>query len=261
MWTLDNRIALVTGGSKGIGRATVEVLLERGATVVFTARGAEAVGETARAFAERFADRRTNGGARVEGLVADVTSAADRARVVEHVREHYGRLDILVNNAGTNIRRKAEAYDEATYRHILAVNLDAPFQLTVAMLDLLRASGQAAVINVASSAATVDVGSGAPYGMTKGGMLQMTRSLAVEWAPYGIRVNTVSPWYTETPLTEPVLGDEARKAGILRRTPLGRVAQPSEMGAVIAFLAMPAASYVTGQNLNVDGGMLAQGLP
>ena len=260
MWTLNDTVALVTGGSKGIGRATVEALLERGATVVFTARGREAVEAVASEMAERFGVSPADGRPRVTGLVADVTSAGDRERVRVHIAEHHGRLDVLVNNAGTNVRRKAHEYDADTYRHILAVNLDAPFQLSVALLDMLKAADGASVINVASSAATVDVGSGAPYGMTKGGMLQMTRSLAVEWAPHGIRVNAVSPWYTETPLTDPVLGDPARKAGILRRTPLGRVAQAAEMGSVIAFLAMPAASYVTGQNIDVDGGMLAQGL-
>ena len=260
MWTLDNHVALVTGGSKGIGHATVEALLERGASVVFTARGREAVEAVAGEMAERFGESPTDGRPRVAGLVADVTVDKDRERVRAYIAEHHGRLDVLVNNAGTNIRRKAHEYDAETYRHIMAVNLDAPFRLSVALLDLLKASTQASVINVASSAATVDVGSGAPYGMTKGGMLQMTRSLAVEWAPHGIRVNAVSPWYTETPLTEPVLGNAERKAGILRRTPLGRVAQPAEMGSVIAFLAMPAASYITGQNLDVDGGLLAQGL-
>lgn len=261
MWTLNDHVALVTGGSKGIGLATVEVLLERGATVVFTARGHPAVDAVAAVLAERFLDKGADGKARVVGLVADVTLPQDRERVRAYLAEHHGRLDVLVNNAGTNIRRAAEDYDEVAYRAVLEVNLHAPFHLSVAMLDLLKASDNASVINVASSAASVDVGSGAPYGMTKGGLLQMTRSLAVEWAEYGVRVNAVSPWYTETPLTEPVLGDVERKAGILRRTPLGRVAQPSEMASVIAFLAMPAASYVTGQTVNVDGGMLAQGLP
>ena len=259
MWTLDDQIALVTGGSKGIGRAAVEALLERGATVVLTARGREHVEAVTRELAERFGDS-PNGDPRVTGLVADVTSDRDRERVRDHLQQRYGRLDVLVNNAGTNVRRAAHEYDEEAYRTVMGVNLDAPFRLSVALLDLLKASGRASVINVASSAATVDVGSGVPYGMTKGGLLQMTRSLAVEWAPHGIRVNAVSPWYTETPLTRPVLGDEARRAGILRRTPLGRVAQPGEMGGVIAFLALPAASYITGQNINVDGGLLAQGL-
>ena len=259
MWTLDSRVALVTGGSKGIGRAVVETLLERGATVVFTARGRAGVRVLEGELAERFGDS-PDGEPRARGLVADVTVAADVERLRHRLATDYGRLDVLVNNAGTNVRRRAHEYDAAAYATVVDVNLHAPFHLSVALLDLLRAADGAAVVNVASSAATVDVGSGAPYAMTKAALLQLTRSLAVEWAPYGIRVNAVSPWYTATPLTEPVLSDPERAAGILRRTPLGRVAEPEEIARAITFLAMPAASYITGANVDVDGGMLAQGL-
>ena len=231
MWTLTNHVALVTGGSKGIGRAAVEALLERGATVVFTARGRAGVEAFARACAERFSDKGTGGAPRVTGIVADVTDASDRERLRAHLAEHHGRLDILVNNAGTNIRRSAEDYDGDAYATVLDVNLHAPFHLSVAMLDLLKTSDNASIINVASAAGTVDVGSGAPYAMTKGGLA------ADDPEPRGgvgqvryPRQRRLAVVYGDSASPTPVLSDAERKAGILRRTPLGRVAQAQRDG-------------------------------
>ncbi len=118
----------------------------------------------------------------------------------------------------------------------------------------------ASVVNVASVAGRVDVGSGAPYGMTKAALIQLSRNLAVEWARHGIRVNAVSPWYTDTPLVETVLNNPDRLQRIIDRTVLERVAQPEEVAAVAAFLAMDKASYITGQNIEIDGGMAAKGI-
>jgi NAD(P)-dependent dehydrogenase (short-subunit alcohol dehydrogenase family) len=132
--------------------------------------------------------------------------------------------------------------------------------LTQGAFELLKASGNASVINVASVAGFLDVQSGPPYGMTKAAIQQLTRHLAVEWAPFNIRMNTVSPWYIQTPLTEPVLNNPERLEKILARTPMARVGQPAEVAAIIAFLAMDHASYITGQNISVDGGMSAKGL-
>ena len=252
LWSLADRVALVTGGSKGIGRAAVACLLERGATVVFTARDGATVDAVTEELSGGFPER-------VTGLTADATDAADLERVRAYLAERFGRLDILVNNAGTNIRGKATDYDDATYDKVVDLNLRAPFRYCVAMLGLLRASGHASIVNVGSVAGSVDVGTGAPYAMTKAGLAQMTRNLAVEWAGFGIRVNTVSPWFTTTPLTEGLLAQPARMSGVLARTPLGRVAEATEVGSVIAFLAMPAASYLTGQEITVDGGMTAKG--
>jgi Tropinone reductase 1 len=168
-------------------------------------------------------------------------------------------LHVLVNNVGTNIRKKFTEYQEEEYRKLFETNLFAMVELTRASHDLLLKSGNASVINIASVAGSIDVQSGPPYGMTKASIIQLGRHLAVEWAP-AIRINTVSPWYIQTPLTEPVLSQPDRLERILSRTPMGRVGRPEEVAGIVAFLAMDQAGYITGQNIFVDGGMTSKGL-
>jgi NAD(P)-dependent dehydrogenase (short-subunit alcohol dehydrogenase family) len=240
-WRLDGRTALVTGGSRGIGRAIVEELLSLGARVLSVARGA--VDEPG-----------------VTTIAADVTTAGGRERIVAAARE-LGPLHVLVHNAGTNVRGPLTGYDDATIERLLALNLTAPLLLSRDLHPLLAAAHGASVIHVGSVAGHVALPTGVAYGAAKAGLAQASRTLALEWAGDGIRVNTVSPWYTRTPLVEPVLGRPEALAAILGRTPLGRIAEPHEIATVVAFLAMSASSYVTGQSLVVDGGMTIQGLP
>ena len=193
-------------------------------------------------------------------MQADVTSEDDQDQLTDFVFQRSGSLDILVNNAGMNIRKEAILFEPEEYQQIIDTNLLAPFELTRKFFALLKRSGKASVINVASVAASQDIKSGAPYAMAKAGLLQQTRSLASEWADKNIRVNAVSPWYTETPLVKPIMDQKERYDKIIERTPLKRFAQPEEMANTIAFLAMDQSSYITGQNLVVDGGLSANGL-
>ncbi|WP_291722463.1 SDR family oxidoreductase, partial [Bernardetia sp.] len=193
--------------------------------------------------------------ATVKGIRADVTNKTDREKVANWIDENFGKLDILVNNAGINIRKSALEYSEEEYRKIVEINLIAPFEVARTLYPYLQKSGKASVINVGSVAGNQDVNSGLPYAMTKGGINQQTRSLATEWAKDNIRVNTVSPWYTKTPLTEAVFENKEKLDKIISATPLRRIAEAEEMAAVIAFLAMDKSSYLTGQNITVDGGM------
>jgi NAD(P)-dependent dehydrogenase (short-subunit alcohol dehydrogenase family) len=247
-WQLGGRNALVTGGTRGIGRAIVSELARLGAQVTLVARSQADVDA---------AVRELGGG--VTGVAGDVTSAADRARIVAHVRAR-GPLHVLVHNAGGNIRNKLVDYDDATIERMIALNLTAPVLLSRDLHPQLRAAAGASVIHVGSVAGLVALPTGVAYGAAKAGLAQAARTLALEWARDGIRVNTVAPWYTRTPLVEPVLARPEALAAIIARTPLGRIAEPHEVATAVAFLAMPAASYITGQCLAVDGGMSIQGL-
>lgn len=247
MWKLDKKKALVTGGTKGIGRAVVMEFVNLDAEVLFTARSKEEVGNFEADLREK--------GFTVTGISADSSRKEDRQKIKDWIQNHWGRLDILVNNAGINIRKKAIDYSEEEFRKVLEINLIAPFELSRTLFSFLSSSGKSSIVNVASAAATQDVGTGTPYAMSKSGLLQQTRSLAVEWAEFGIRVNAVSPWFTKTPLTKGYLEQKEKMDNILKRTPLGRVADAEEISAVISFLAMDKSSFITGQNIVADGGM------
>jgi tropinone reductase I len=246
-WHLKGKRALVTGGSKGIGKAIVQEFLSLGAEVLFTARNADEIAAVEKEFLQM--------GYPVHGRVADAVKDGDRKAVLEWISRQWGFLDILVNNAGTNFHKKSVEYSEAEYMQILDVDLLAPFELSRILLPLLQLGHGASIINLSSVAGTYDLHTGAPYGMAKAGVIQLSRNLAVEWARHKIRVNTVSPWFTSTPLVENVLGDAKNLEAIVSKTPLRRVAQPEEVAAAVSFLAMDKSSYITGHNLSVDGGV------
>lgn len=245
-WNLNSKKALVTGGSKGIGKSVVSAFLELGAEVVFTARNEEVVVEVLDEFRKR--------GYPVHGLAADVTSVDHRYRLKKWIDQKWGKLDILVNNAGINIRKSSREYLSAECRQVLETDLIAPFELSRELFGLLKKGGKSAVVNVASVAGIMDAKTGAPYAMAKSGLIQLTRSFASEWAECDIRVNAVSPWFTQTPATEGILSNLDKLQQIVSRTPAGRVAKDEEVASAIVFLAMDQASFITGQNLVVDGG-------
>ncbi|WP_026450121.1 SDR family oxidoreductase [Aequorivita capsosiphonis] len=247
MWNLKNKKAVITGGTKGIGKATVLEFLSLGAEVIFTSRSKEDV--------NAFEKQLQNDGHKTFGIVSDVSEKEGIEAIFSEVKKRWDTLDILVNNAGINIRKAAVDYTEDEYQKIIGINLTAPFLLSRKLYPFLKKSGNAAIVNVASVSAVVDTKTGSPYGMSKAGLVMQTKNLATEWAEDGIRVNAMSPWFTETPLTHDLLKLKERIDPVLKHTPLARVAQAEEMANIIAFLAMDKSSYITGQNLVVDGGI------
>ena len=251
-WSLKGKRALVTGGTRGIGRATAECLLDLGADVLVAGR------DEARAAELRQTWRAS--GKHADVVIADVTTVEGRERILGAARAEGASLDVLVNNVGAGLRRSFAELTIDDIDQLVELNFTSAALLTQALYPDLRAAGGAAVVNVASVAGRMSVRNTAIYGAIKAALSQLSRALAVEWGPDRIRVNAVEPWFTRTPLTEPVLSQPAMRERIVARTPLGRVAEPDEIASVIAFLCLPAASYVTGQSLPVDGGMSIAGL-
>ena len=250
IFSLEGKVAVVTGAAGGLGAPIAEGLAEAGAFVV-CADSADAPNQ---ALAQRL------GAERCEAVTVDVRDEASVQALAERAGVVSGGIDVLVTCAGIGGRGPAAHYDDGTWADVIDVNLTGAFRTCRAVgRRMISQPGGGAIVNIASVVGSVGLSGSVGYQASKGGVIQMTRTLAVEWAPHGVRVNAVSPGHVATPLVrrqwelEPELKDYFES-----RTPLGRLAEPVDMVGAAVFLAAPASAMVTGQILAVDGGYTAQ---
>jgi NAD(P)-dependent dehydrogenase (short-subunit alcohol dehydrogenase family) len=235
---LTGRVALVIGGTRGIGEAIVRRLAEAGARVATMARTADekAAGETM-------------------VLAGDVSRKADVDRAVARVVGRFGTIDVLVNCAGVVRRKPVLETTEEDWDFIHDVNVKGVFLACRAVAPVMRKAGRGRIVNITSAAAALALMNRAAYCASKAAVMQLTRCLALEWGPYGITVNAVGPGITETPLTRGYLeADPVRRQKMIDKLPLGRLGGPGDMAGAVLFLASDLAGYVTGQTIYVDGG-------
>jgi len=252
-WRLDRQTALISGASKGIGLACARELAMLGANVLLVARDEIHLEQVRAELTEEFPD------IDVLAFAADVSDREQRLELFDWIADLDCALSLLVNNVGINIRKKTLEYDEAEYRQLLDSNLISAFELCRLAHPHLSQHANAAIVNIGSVSGLTHVRTGAPYGMTKAALTQLTRNLACEWAEDGIRVNMVAPWYIRTHRSEPVLANLDYLEEVVERTPMRRIGEPEEVAAAVAFLCLPAASFITGECIAVDGGFLRYG--
>ena len=249
LFSLDGRVAVVTGGSSGIGAAMARALARAGARVVLIARGADGL-------AAAVSDLRA-AGAKAGWIAADLGDRADLERGAEQAVALFGEPDILVNSAGVNLRPHMDALTASVWDQTIAVNLTAPFLLGQRFGPEMAARGWGRIINVTSQQAQRAFLNSGGYGATKGGLAALTRSQSEAWASSGVCVNSVCPGFVATPLTVEVSSDPVRSAALAARTMIGRNGEPSDFAGVVVFLASAASDYITGQTIYVDGGFSA----
>jgi len=251
LFRLDGRVALVTGGNRGLGRALVTALCEAGATVALTCRGEDRAGAAA-------AEACQQTGGKCVGYDLDVRDAKAVDATVSRVISDLGNLHILVNNAGTNIREPIWELQDESWETVLDTNLGGAMRCSRAAARPMKEQKSGRIIHIASLLSLVGIPSRAAYASSKAGLLGLTRAMALDLAPFGVTVNALCPGVFKTEINRPILNDPEYLKSFLRQVPLGYLGDPDQLKGAIVFLASEASSYMTGSALYVDGGWTAQ---
>ena len=248
LFSLDKKVAIVTGGNGGIGKGIVSAFASAGADAAIVGRNSKKTDDAVTEIKEKF-------GVRVLGMQVDVTDEKAVEQMAAEVLRELGRIDILVNNAGINIRKMPQDYTLAEWDQIMAANLTSAFLCSKCVYPTMKAAGGGKIINIGSMASIFGGAKLGPYSASKGGIVQMSRSLASAWAEENIQVNSILPGWIDTDLTRQARKDIAGlNEKVVARTPSGRWGEPRELGGAAVFLASPASDFITGVALPVDGG-------
>jgi NAD(P)-dependent dehydrogenase (short-subunit alcohol dehydrogenase family) len=246
MFSLEGKVALVTGASGALGRDISMALAGAGADVIIVGRNADRLRETARVVEGK--------GRKSHTIIADLSKSEDIARIIQESIDQFQCVDILVNNAATNVFKKAEKFTEEDFDLIFTTNVKGPFSLSRQLSGIMKTKGGGNIVFVVSQLGQTAMNFACLYGATKAALMQITRSLAFEWAEYNIRVNSVSPGPWSTGMLEPVFKDGVTEEALIRMTPSGRLGGEGDIGGAVIFLVSDAARHITGQDLIVDGG-------
>lgn len=252
LFSLQEKVALVTGATRGLGQAIAAALLRAGATVVLSGSNRERLAETARQFqAERLPA--------VESA-CDLSDVAQTARLAEFVLREQPRIDVLVNNAGVTFPHELLDYPDDAWQKTFRVNLEAPFQLARRLAPRMKEQGGGSIINITSIGAELGFPNNPAYVAAKGALKQLTKSMAFDLGSFGVRVNNLGPGYFHTDMANLSYNDPEKREARASRTLLGRWGEPEDLAGAVIFLASDASRYMTGQDLYIDGGWLAKGL-
>jgi NAD(P)-dependent dehydrogenase (short-subunit alcohol dehydrogenase family) len=244
---LDGRVALVTGGNRGLGKQMARALAEAGADVAITSRSSQRAWDAAAEIANAT-------GRKCLGYACDMTDPSDIEVTMTQVIRDFGGLHILINNAGINIRGPIDGLSLEEFRQVQETNVTGVWLMCRAAAPYLKAQRYGRVINIGSTLSIIAIAERTPYATSKGAVLQMTRALALEWAPYGITVNAMLPGPFATEMNQSLVEDEEAYRSFIARVPLGRWGELEEIGGLAVFLASDASSFVTGAGITIDGG-------